>query len=842
MAQSDSFATEGVDLNRDQRQAFEALAIPDGTDITVHLVAQSHLDLLWFWPMVETVEMNFGLFDEALRQVETFPGARFMQGQMIQYRALRDLDPEAFARVQRAVAAGRWFVQGGQVVEPDHNLPGAESLARQFLYGQRLARALFGRTCTYLVNQDSFGHPRSLPQVLALVGIRGFVFKRPRPRYVRLMDVPFWWEGIDGTRILAKRSNNKGIGVPGTEMPPDPDKSPLQSLLDWHLALGITHLYAPIGTSDTGGLNPYVPGARGKGWTMQQSSPAEYFEAVREQGSDRLPVYAGRLNYVYPGCYTTRLIEKEESRTAEEGMLRVETLCVLARLHGHASQAAEVEQIWWRLCFAHFHDCITGTGSPHSHGESRHNYAQIFFDQHRLTRRNERYLLRRINTAGPGHPVVVFNGLAWARGGIVDFDVVSSAVPADPVLVDDGGQVSPCETTAHRKVQAFTRTHLRATVGAVPGCGYRTFWLRERRPDDALLVEDPDLRVSQRTITNRHLALAFDEHGRMISMLHKASAREFLLPGGTRWEVWPETDYVYDYGSPMKPWSLGITDRHTDLDRHYVHCVVQVDGPLAKGIRIVHRYCDSRFEMTYLLLPDTPHVLLVAHLDWHERERLLRFAIPPALPPQAQARFEIAFGAETADKTEVELPVHNWLALYTEEAGLGLCSRRRFGHTFRDNVLRVSAARCAVGQREGISDEGEYTFSMLLVPFVGPWEQAELPRLAWAFRHPLWSRSDPALSGDGPAVAGLLDVSGQGVVVSTVKEAEEGEGTVVRLFETLGQATTAHLHFGDGLAVTGAEETNLLEEPTATLDPALLAALPLRPFEIRTLRVFLRRR
>ena len=78
------------------------------------------------------------------------------------------------------------------------------------------------------------------------------------------------------------------------------------------------------------------------------------------------------------------------------------------------------------------------------------------------------------------------------------------------------------------------------------------------------------------------------------------------------------------------------------------------------------------------------------------------------------------------------------------------------------------------------------------------------------------------------------------IVIETVKQAENGDDFIVRLYESAGASTRAALQCG--FAIAEAAETNLIEE-----EPASLAmegdkvSLDFRPFVIRTLRLKPRR-
>src|SRR5690606_18633563 len=89
--------------------------------------------------------------------------------------------------------------------------------------------------------------------------------------------------------------------------------------------------------------------------------------------------------------------------------------------------------------------------------------------------------------------------------------------------------------------------------------------------------------------------------------------------------------------------------------------------------------------------------------------------------------------------------------------------------------------------------------------------------------------NNPLRVARGVAFASLVASSDPGVVVETLKPAESGEGVVVRLYESLGRATTTAL--ATRIPHARATLVDLLERP---LGPADLERLELGPFQIVT--------
>ncbi|MEW5901387.1 MAG: hypothetical protein AB1715_08010, partial [Acidobacteriota bacterium] len=175
-------------------------AAPNPRDLTAHLIGHAHIDLAWLWRWEETVhDIATHTFRGTLAQMDKMPGLTFAQSQAAVYEAIEKHYPELFAVIKERVRAGTWIPVGGMWVEPDLNMPDGESLARQLLYGKKYFAEKFGVDVTVGWNPDSFGHNFQLPQILQKAGIKYYVFERCAPENT----TAFWWEGPDGSRVLA---------------------------------------------------------------------------------------------------------------------------------------------------------------------------------------------------------------------------------------------------------------------------------------------------------------------------------------------------------------------------------------------------------------------------------------------------------------------------------------------------------------------------------------------------------------------------------------------------------------------------------------------------------------
>jgi len=147
----------------------------------------------------------------------------------------------------------------------------------------------------------------------------------------------------------------------------------------------------------------------------------------------------------------------------------------------------------------------------------------------------------------------------------------------------------------------------------------------------------------------------------------------------------------------------------------------------------------------------------------------------------------------------------------------------------------------------GATVNATYTFRSALVSHAGPWTTTDgvaghgtVARWARAYTAPLSAVvTAPAATGTSPASRSFASVDEPNVVMPVIKRAEDGDGYVVRLLETVGTRTAAHarLPFA-GPSVTVSVST------TVERDVCLIGARPadgfevaIEPHELLTLRV-----
>lgn len=334
----------------------------------ISAIGHAHLDTAWLWPLEETYRKLVRSTTAQLRLLDAYPEHVFAHSQAQHYLWLRDRDPELYAAVKRAVADGRWIPVGGTWVEPDCNLPSGESLARQFLYGQRFFQAEFGRRCTEFWNPDVFGYTAQLPQLMRQAGITRFLTQKLSwNRFTQPEHHTFLWQGLDGSEVL-------------THFPPADTYTAEATVEELHHQAATykdhgrsRHSLLVFGHGDGGGgpteeMLERLRRARDVAGLPRTTirSPGAFFDALEADASD-LRTVAGELYFeLHRGTYTSQAELKRLNRRAEGALREADLLCALA-----GPPSAELPRFWRTLLLNQFHDTLPGSSITEVNARAR---------------------------------------------------------------------------------------------------------------------------------------------------------------------------------------------------------------------------------------------------------------------------------------------------------------------------------------------------------------------------------------------------------------------------------------------------------------------------------------
>jgi alpha-mannosidase len=159
----------------------------------------------------------------------------------------------------------------------------------------------------------------------------------------------------------------------------------------------------------------------------------------------------------------------------------------------------------------------------------------------------------------------------------------------------------------------------------------------------------------------------------------------------------------------------------------------------------------------------------------------------------------------------------------------------KYGHDVRGNVMRLTLLRAPKTPGLSADVRKAHTFTYAILPHAGVSADG-VARGAYELNVPALALRAKPHAGSAPPFLSRLSVTGEGVIIETVKKAEDDDGIIVRLYEARGARGRCTLR--TTLPVRAAVETDLMERPERRLPVRNGAvALYFRPFQIRTLKL-----
>ena len=168
------------------------------------------VDMQWLWGY----DVLPGCVADMRRLIEETGARGNVNFDAVGYEKMAAECPEALADLRAMVEAGWVEPVGCSYGQPYGLFQGGESNIRQFTYGVRSTRRLLGVRPRTFWEEEFYWFPQ-LPQVLRRCGYDGaslfFQWTWHTPEVPRERESLIWWEGIDGSRILALPRNELNV-------------------------------------------------------------------------------------------------------------------------------------------------------------------------------------------------------------------------------------------------------------------------------------------------------------------------------------------------------------------------------------------------------------------------------------------------------------------------------------------------------------------------------------------------------------------------------------------------------------------------------------------------------
>ena len=852
---------------------------------TVALIPHEHLDIGFTDYPAKVAELHSQSIDQAMELIKKTPTFRWtLDGSWVADQYLNGRNPEARQQFLE-------YVRDGSIVIPpefanQHTGNASwEGLARS-LYGQRrLAREYTLPVADAAQIVDVPAYPWSYASVLHDAGIKYFIaasnsWRAPLMLLGRWNEKsPFYWEGPDGSRVLMwySRAYLQGHTLFGSPWRMESIRDSLPVFLQAYtrpeytastvIIFGTQLENTPLAKEQSEIVSSV---SHEYAWPkFEFSTVHSAMQEIEREWKGSFPVIRGDFGPYWEDGYGS---DAAHTAVHRENQHRIAT----AEIMGSAASSIDLQVLpdkamlddAWRnelLYDEHTWTYVGATTQPEHHQSEdqialkRARVLRAHNDISESIQREWAQLEALVRTKDSS--IAVFNSLNWPRTGIVETDLPDGTTLVDPTT---GTQV-PMEILWKDKgipLPGFgpgnVRVRFQAT--AVPPVGYKLYTIKPITKEQVATMELPG-----NIVENQFYRIVLDpSSGSIASVFDKNLGRElvdssspyrfgqyFYVTGG---DNYPENS-LYRFGAGLKPPELTV---HPSQSGKLVSVKKTPIGIVATLSSSAPNTSTIRTE---LLLPDSEKSILITYRL--HKDRVLTKESAYVAFPFAVTTPEFTYGSQA---TWVS-PAKDELAGGCREWYLPTTGASVYNPQLTATVVPLDAPLVAFGDIVHGNWPAEFKpkssaiFSWLMNNYWGTnfpaWQGGDftfryaitsdaqfkpqsLTRFGLEALTPL-EHDEISPSPDESLLpnreASLLEVANPSVTLLTWKRAEDGDGTILRLGETVGVPSEIRIH-SEYLTFERAWLCDLLEDNKSELKTGGSdVSVPIKPFQVLTLRL-----
>ena len=835
-------------------ESFLADLAPVAKSLKERFIAHAHIDMNWQWGYNETASVTIDTFKTILQLMREYPELTFAQSQASTYEIVEKYRPDMLEEIKERIREGRWEVTAAEWVEPDKNMPSGESLTRQILEAKKYLTKLLDIPSEKIAVDfvpDTFGHAITVPEILADAGIR-YMY------HCRGYDGPCFYNyrAPSGKQILAYKEfawYNRNVETECFENLPRFCK---QEKLDTYLCV--------YGVGDHGG----GPTRRDiekilefRSWPLTPDisfgTYREFFETA-ERSRDDFPVVDKELNFLFSGCYTTQGRIKMANRIAEARAFESEALAVEAGLLADLKfDQKRFETPWRNILFGHFHDIIPGSGTietrEHALGKFQDTLAEL-----QINANTSMYAIAdRIDTssiefdgnigdtrsegAGVGYgtgeagrfvppsaergrgrvrAIHVFNPTAYPRNEFTEITVWDYVGDnAQTIITDAQGNelrftlTEDMTTPQSKKYWGHTFKKYLVEVN-IPAFGYTTVVVKQKPYEghmkttafSAERTDERQVNSSPIVMENENIYAVFDRVTASLTTLVDKRTGETLINE-------PSCFFRYIEENPrhgLIAWRVGDYMKTVNLNEA---CAVRLSiikyDRFFKSFTYAIDFEENIITVTVTLKRGSEKLDFDVCVDWKKDAKptkmipQLSFVVPVSYKTAGKSLCEIPYGTIERDAAAFDVPSHGSLGILGESRHkVAIIADTKYGFRHFGNEGQVTLLRNAYNP-DPYSDRGIHNIRL----GVAACRTEDIDKIASTLLHPLPYVSGACHKGSLPTDSAALTVDGN-VRVSSVKGAEDGKGTVVRVYDVSGNSGEVTMNFAKELEAAFVTDTN----------------------------------
>ena len=759
-----------------------------------HVISHTHWDREWYKTFQHFRVRLVHLIDKLMDMIEKDKDYKcfMLDGQTVVLEDYLQIKPKSHERLKRLIQEGKIII-GPWYIQPDEFVPDGESLLRNLLISDRIARD-FGKQMKVGYLPDSFGQSGQMPQILKGFGINSAVMMRGVPLH-ELQASEFVWEAISGDDVVAVYLP---LGYSNAMfLPKDFEKADIRmkktvsELKKWattdnilimngvdhewpepHITNYIKHL------NETDSETEYV-----------QDTLEDYIDSV-VNAKPNLKKLTGELiiperSRVHTSIVSSRIYQKQANRKAEALLEKyVEPICSISWLKNAKYPGELINQGWKYLIQNQAHDSIGGCCTDEAHREIDQRFTDVENIGQTLLKSYSRAIVRQ--TGIDRLAIVIFNS-SMTKGK----QLVNAVIYVDDerfILKDADGNVIPHQIDKVTEINAASLSiwsagiNLKETKKKVEfsfyvdfnsNVGYKTYFIEEEE-GEAEIKQETEKGSSR--FENDFFTVEINENG-SINVTDKQTGRRYNKLHV--FEDCGDAGDTYNF-SPVKNDTV-VTSETSKAEFEIVESGdIKTTIAIKLNMEVPKKLVDNdeRRSDERVLLPITTYLTLyskIKRIDFktvvenNAFDHRLRVLFPSGVKSDYSFA-EIQFGTlkrpnkmddskwETGKWAEKPLPIYSqqkFVDFNDGEYGIAVLNRGLTEYEIYDNTtiaLTLLRGVGMMGKRELLIRPGRpsgievptpdalclgiHVFEYALVPHAGNWDEAGIPAAAAEFDAP----------------------------------------------------------------------------------------------------------
>jgi alpha-mannosidase len=653
-------------------------------------------------------------------------------------------------------------------------------------------------------------------------------------QYNRIPYDTFWWQGIDGTKILTHFATTPQnvqsqlsiqVGCTYNAM-----VNPQQIISTWNNFQQKEHhqlLLIAFGYGDGGGGPTREMLENIREMSEFPSAPrtrcgkaGDFFEKLEKTTGKILPGWNGEF---YPefhrGTFTTQSRNKRANRKSEFLLHDAEFAAAMASSMDEKYQYPhdQLHKAWKLVCLNQFHDIIPGSSINEVYVESLQDYEKVY----ELARKVKDSACSVIAKKTQGD-LVLINPTSFKRNDLV---LWNGKLDKNQHLETADGKNVPTQDTSGGTLIAGEN------LAPYSACGLKVAPGKTAEIKNTLVAK-ADL------LENEYIQVKFNAAGDITSIYDKINNRQLIAKG----QVANQFQAFEDRPLAADAWDVDIYYEDKKFLSAPASSIKVVEaGPLRATLEIHRQILSSSYVQRISISQNSARIDFDTVIDWCQQNILLKSAFPvEILSPRAT--YEIQWGNiersthrnTSWDWAQFEVWAQKWADLSESDYGVSLLNDCKYGYDIKDNLMRISLLR-GTTTPDHLADQGKQEFCYSLLGHSGPVGETTVAE-AYCLNDAIMLIENNGETQAAKSAGSFLSADNPNVVIETIKKAEDGKGIIVRLYESLRKRGTVTLTAGFKIAEV--YRSNLLEENLTKLEhSANEIKLSVRPFEIITLRI-----